>query len=47
MDPQNQYMANLFIRKRPTKAKEHIFLFKLYKSDGSIISSESEKIVWK
>jgi hypothetical protein len=47
MNPQNQYMANLFIITRPTEAKEHKFTFKLYKSDGSIITSESEKIVWK
>ncbi len=47
MNPQNLYQANLFIIERPTEAKEHKFTFKLYKSDGSIITSESEKIVWK
>ncbi len=47
MNPQNLYMAKLFIVERPTEAKEHKFTFKLYKSDGSIITSESKKIVWK
>ncbi len=47
MNPQNLYMAKLFITERPTEAKEHKFTFKLYKSDGSIITSESKKIVWK
>jgi len=47
MNPQNQYMANLFIAERPTKEKEHILTIKLYKSNGEIMTAVSNKLTWK
>jgi len=47
MNPQNQYMANLIIVERPTKEKEHKLTIKLFKSNGEIITVDSNRFVWK
>ena len=47
MNPQNQYMADLFIVERPTKEKEHKLTIKLFKSNGDIILAESNKLIWE
>lgn len=47
MNPQNQYMANIFIVERPTKTKELKLTIKLFKSNGDIIIAESNSIIWK
>jgi len=47
MNPQNQYMANLYIAERPTKEKEHKLTIKLFKSNGEIITAASNILVWK
>lgn len=47
MNPQNQYMANIFVVERPTKSLEHKLSIKLFKLNGDIISAETNSIVWK
>jgi len=47
MNPQNFYMADLFIIQRPTKAKEHKLTVKLFKSNGDTITAQSNIINWK
>ena len=39
--------SELYIVDHPTISKEHIFSIKLFKSDGVVISIQSEKIIWQ
>lgn len=47
MNPQNHYMADLFIVERPTKEKEHKLTIKLFKSNGDTIIAESNMLMWE
>jgi hypothetical protein len=47
MNPQNQYLANLYLVKRPSKEQTHRFTIKLFKSDGTVISTETNNIIWE
>jgi len=47
MNPQNQYMANLFIVEKPSKSNEHKLTIKLFKSNGEVITAETNNIIWK
>lgn len=46
INPQNQYSANLFIVERPTNANEHKLTIKLFKSNGNIITAQSNSLSW-
>jgi len=47
MNPQNYYMADLFIVERPTKEKEHKLTIKLFKLNGDTIIAETNILIWK
>lgn len=42
----DNFESQMYISKRPTISKEHILTIKLYKSDGKVIESKTDKITW-
>jgi hypothetical protein len=46
MDFSRNFGIWLSIRNRPTKSNEHTFYINIYKADGQVITTNSEKITW-
>ena len=42
----DNFQSQMYISERPTISKEHILTIKLYKSDGKVIESKTDKIIW-
>lgn len=40
------FESQMCISERPTISNEHILTIKLYKSDGEVIESKTDKIIW-
>jgi hypothetical protein len=47
MNPQNSYMAVIYLAEKPSMEMEHVFTIKLLKSDGSVIIAETKSIIWE
>lgn len=43
----DNFESQMYISEKPTICKEHTLTIKLFKSDGKIIESKTEKITWK
>lgn len=42
----DNFESQMYISEIPTISKEHILTIKLYKSDGKVIESKTDKIIW-
>ncbi|MEN8249384.1 MAG: hypothetical protein ABFS32_10670 [Bacteroidota bacterium] len=42
----DNFESQMYISERPTISNEHTLTIKLYKSDGKVIESKTDKIIW-